>query len=378
MSDAGGRGASASASARARRASGCAPATRSTSTLDARRRRHEDDEGDDVLRSAMVNVWSGSHEEPVGEQRGRDARRRRRRARRRAAAITTTATRKSSRSVASVERARGRQRATARERGQTDQRPGPRPRRAAREDGAATTGRAPRPAAGSASLVVARRCEITWTSMPAGAADDRLMTEPCSSSCQRLRRLAPSTIWVAFSDAGEVDERRGDVVADDLAVACRRARSSSCRCAVEVEPGAWPCRPSSATTCTPTSSPLARPAMRAARRMSCSPPGAPVTATTTRSRVSHGVGDAVARRGSSCERVVDPVGDPQQRQLAQRAEVAGPEVVGRARRRPCRAGRCCRGPSAGAAPRGVMSTSSIWSARAHDRVGHGLALLDAR
>ena len=67
--------------------------------------------------------------------------------------------------------------------------------------------------------------------------------------------------------------------------------------------------------------------MRAARRTSASALGAPVMATTTRSRVSHGLGDAVAL-AVLLQGVVDPVGDPQQRQLAQRRQVAGAEVVG--------------------------------------------------
>ena len=40
-----------------------------------------------------------------------------------------------------------------------------------------------------------------------------------------------------------------------------------------------------------------------------------------------------------------------------------PGSSSRARRRPSRPCRCCRGPSGGAAPPGDMSTSSIWSAR---------------
>ena len=66
--------------------------------------------------------------------------------------------------------------------------------------------------------------------------------------------------------------------------------------------------------------------MRAARRTSCSPPGAPVTATTTRSRVSH-VSAMPWRSMYVLEALLDPVGDPQQGQLAQGGEVAGPEVV---------------------------------------------------
>ena len=90
--------------------------------------------------------------------------------------------------------------------------------------------------------------------------------------------------------------------------------------------------------------------MRAARRITSSPPGAPVIATTTRSRVSHGPAMPCASR-YVLERLVDPVGDPQQRELAQRAEVARRGSSWRARRRPSRAGRCCRAPSAAAAPR---------------------------
>ena len=70
-----------------------------------------------------------------------------------------------------------------------------------------------------------------------------------------------------------------------------------------------------------------RAAMRAARRMTSSPPGAPVIATTTRSRVSHGPRDAVGL-AVGLQRLVDAVGDPHQRELTQRAEVALAEVVG--------------------------------------------------
>ena len=42
---------------------------------------------------------------------------------------------------------------------------------------------------------------------------------PVSSAASQPRRLAPSTSWVAFSAAGEVQQRVGHVVADDLVVA---------------------------------------------------------------------------------------------------------------------------------------------------------------
>ena len=48
-----------------------------------------------------------------------------------------------------------------------------------------------------------------------GQAHDAADHRAADSSCHRLRRLAPSTIWVAFSAPGELDERAGDVVAGD-------------------------------------------------------------------------------------------------------------------------------------------------------------------
>ena len=66
--------------------------------------------------------------------------------------------------------------------------------------------------------------------------------------------------------------------------------------------------------------------MRAARRISASVPGAPVMATSTRSRVSHG-SVMLCRSRYSLEPLVDAVGEPEQRELAQRREVAGAEVV---------------------------------------------------
>ena len=66
--------------------------------------------------------------------------------------------------------------------------------------------------------------------------------------------------------------------------------------------------------------------MRAARRIRVSPSGPPVSATTTRSRASQ-----VPSMSCCCavvlQRLVDLVGDPEQGQLAQRGEVADPEVV---------------------------------------------------
>ena len=62
-------------------------------------------------------------------------------------------------------------------------------------------------------------------------------------------------------------------------------------------------------------------AMRAARRMSALPLGAPVTPTTTRSRVSHASSMPCPR--GLLQRLLDPVGDPDQRELAECTEVPG-------------------------------------------------------
>ena len=72
--------------------------------------------------------------------------------------------------------------------------------------------------------------------------------------------------------------------------------------------------------------PVERAAMRAARRIRVSPSGPPVSATTTRSRVSQVRGDAVLL-AVALHALLDGVGQPEQGQLAQRGEVAGPEVV---------------------------------------------------
>ena len=91
--------------------------------------------------------------------------------------------------------------------------------------------------------------------------------------------------------------------------------------------GLAPVSPSERATCTASRSPPAdRAAIRAARRISVSPSGPPVSATTTRSRVSQVLLDVV-RRAVVLHRLVDLVGGPQQGELAQRGQVADPEVV---------------------------------------------------
>ena len=128
--------------------------------------------------------------------------------------------------------------------------------------------------------------EMTWTSMVSDARMTLLITEPRRRCVHRDWRLAPSTICVAFSFCANCTSV---VAGSALASSWYSPPSSwsSVRCAPSASPEG-PRSPSDGRTCTPRSSPRVRAAMRAARRMTSSPPGAPVIATTTRSRVSHG------------------------------------------------------------------------------------------
>ena len=170
-----------------------------------------------------------------------------------------------------------------------------------------------------------------------------------SMLANRPRRLAPSTSWVALtprakssSAAGCRRRRPGG--------RCRRGSRPACRCRARCA-GSAPARPSAAGDVDgeqvgalgaggdaggPADQGVA---LGAAGQRDDDPlPRLP------------GAGDAVVG-AVAVELLVDPVGQPQQGQLAQRGQVADPEVVGRARRRPSPAGRCCRAPSGGAAPR---------------------------
>ena len=109
----------------------------------------------------------------------------------------------------------------------------------------------------------------------------------------------------------------------------RRAPGGSCRpgtrpaaAAAASAPWLAPESPSDRATWTASRSPpLDRAAIRAARRIRVSPSGPPVSATTTRSRASQVPGDVVLL-AVVLEGVVDPVGGPEQRELAQGVEVA--------------------------------------------------------
>jgi len=132
-------------------------------------------------------------------------------------------------------------------------------------------------------------------------------------------------------------------------------------------------QPVALRTCTPTSSAWESGGHACASTDELISPGAPVRATTTRSRVSHG-STMPCRSRVSPRVLVDPVGDPQQRQLTQRTQVAGTEVVTECGVDLLRGVDVPVGHAAPATASGVMSTSSIWSAGSHHRIGNGLAL----
>ena len=203
---------------------------------------------------------------------------------------------------------------------------------------------------GCASSSSAALVEMTWTSMSPDAPDHRVdRPSPGSARHQRDRGVAPSTIWVACSARAKSDQGGGDVVADDLVV---RAAEVVEQCAVRVEQLAGAARPGrrSAATCTPRRSPCGRAAMRAARRISVLAAGRAGDGDDDPLAGLPGVVDAVGVQ-VVLQGLVDLVGEPQQGQLAQRGEVADPEVVAERGVDLLGRRRCCRGPSAGAAPR---------------------------
>ena len=156
------------------------------------------------------------------------------------------------------------------------------------------------------------------------------MTEPLVSSCRRVRLLAPITSWVAFLAARELHEGAGDIGAGDVVVLAPQLGQQS---AVALEQfrgqaGLIPavCQPivglhvyADELAVGPLGEPRRPPdEVLAARRPGEGHddplPGLPR------------VGDAVPAP-VVLERLVDPVGHPQQGQLAEGGQVPDPEVV---------------------------------------------------
>ena len=112
------------------------------------------------------------------------------------------------------------------------------------------------------------------------------MPGPVSSAASRERRLTPEHELGGVLGAGEVEQRLGDVVADDLVVGAAEGLDQS-PLLRPAGAGSAPVSPSERVTWTASRSPpVARAAIRAARRIRVSPSGPPVSATTTRSRAS--------------------------------------------------------------------------------------------
>ncbi len=173
--------------------------------------------------------------------------------------------------------------------------------------------------------------------------------DPWTSSCQRLRRLAPSTSWVAFSrranDAiASAVSWSDDVVdgaaefADELAL---RGERSVVRLREAVVDGDM------------DADEFATDAARHARRA----PDERVATGDAGEPDDHPLaglprfGDAVGVEVAG-ERFLDAVGDPQQARVRAGRRGCRAGSSWRARRRRVRRGRCCRGPSVGGSPRG--------------------------
>ena len=179
---------------------------------------------------------------------------------------------------------------------------------------------------------------------------------PRSPTPGRSSRRQPAAAAGADDDlggvdaAGEVEDRLGDVVADDVVEGAAELLDQLALARQGRRVGVG--EPVGREHVHARAARRRRRGRRSGRRggAAVSPSGPPVSATTTRSRVGQ-VAAMPCSRAVALEGLVDPVGQPQQRQLAQGGEVADAEVVAPARRRSCRPRRCCRAPSAGAAPR---------------------------
>ena len=197
---------------------------------------------------------------------------------------------------------------------------------------------------------------------------------PVRAATTGLRRLAPMTIWVALSARAKSSNGVGDVVADDRVVAAaerldqqpllvqrRDARPGQPVAAGDVHGEQVAAGGAGGDAGGP---PDQRVALRAAgERDDDALAGLP------------GGGDAVLL-AVALQPLVDAVGQPEQGELAQRGEVAGPEVV--RQRRVDLVGRvdvAVRHPPAQRL-RGHVDQLDLLG-RAHHGVGHGLALRHA-
>lgn len=153
-------------------------------------------------------------------------------------------------------------------------------------------------AALDAPAAPARRCRsrpcaasewvTTYTSM--SSPDPSMIVSPTpreNSVFSRLRRVAPMTIWVAFTSRAR--SSTPSAVSSPVTAWNVPPSSSTRACWQDRSLGDAVASPSARCTCTARNSPPApRDAIRLARRMSVSPSGPPDRATSTRSRVLQG------------------------------------------------------------------------------------------
>ena len=181
------------------------------------------------------------------------------------------------------------------------------------------------------------------------------------------------TICVTFSRAREVQQRVGDAAPHDLV---ERRRPATAPGRASRRGSAPDASPSSGITWTATSSPPAprgHPRGSADQRLVLRPARDPHQDPLARlPRALDPAGLHVV-----LQRLVDAVRHPQQRQLAQRAQVPLAEVVAPARRRSSPAGRCCRAPCAGAARTASCRPAPAGPPRRTTSSGIGLALVHA-
>ena len=182
--------------------------------------------------------------------------------------------------------------------------------------------------AGSRSPRPASSWVTMCTSIVPESCTTRVPTPSTNIRASRERREVPSTSWVALAPRAKSSSAVGTSSPPTTVWKLAPTSSASRRSfGMRRRPGRRPARRRAARARRADRPRPTRLAIRAARRSTVSLSGSPVSATTTRSRVSqtsvHVLLGAVA-----LQRDVDLVGHPQQRQLAQRGEVARLEVVG--------------------------------------------------
>ncbi len=296
-------------------------------------------------RLAIVNVVVRLDEEPVDEQRCQRSPPRRPRRRRRA---RRSPARRPSTSRSSVDSAI----VVAERHGDGDQQRAARPAVSSH-----ASDRAPPNRFDGAPAIDARRARhrrvraMTCTSISGDEPGQRARrTIRAASSCQRLRRLAPSTIWVAFSWRAKAAMRLGGVVARRRRGPSRRARGPACAArrarrsfglespSLDRDVDADRVRRRRGRPCEPhggsRASPLGKPGEPDHDTFAASP-------TRRRCRGRRGSWSATPRPGRrpTAGRV----------RAARRGCPVGSSW--RARRRPARPGRCCRAPCVAGSPR---------------------------